>query len=98
LVRSFRIILAEAHIPYLGAGKGPRIHDLRHSYAVHRMMLWYEQGADLGAQLPILATYMGHVGLSSSQYYLRLTEDVLGGIVNRYQTRFGHLIKERRTE
>ncbi len=98
LVRSFRILLAEAHVPYLGAGKGPRIHDLRHSYAVHRMMLWYEEGADLGAQLPILATYMGHVGLSSSQYYLRLTEDVLGGIVNRYQTRFGHLIKERRTE
>ena len=98
LVHSFRKILAEATIPYLGVGKGPRIHDLRHTYAVHRMMLWYEQGADLSAKLPILATYMGHVGLSSSQYYLRLTEDVLGGVVNRYQTRFGHLIKERRTE
>ena len=48
-------------------------------------MLWYEQGADLGALLPLLATYLGHVGLSSSQYYLRLTEDLLGVVLDRYQ-------------
>jgi hypothetical protein len=41
---------------------------------------------------------MGHVGLSSSQYYLRLTEDVLEQVVNRYQSRFGHLIEERRAK
>ena len=62
------------------------------------MMLWYEQGADLGAKLPILATYLGHVGLASSQYYLRLTEDLVGVTLSHYQARFGHLIKERRTE
>ncbi len=95
---SVQKVLADAHIAKVSAGKGLRLHDLRHAYAVHRMVLWYEQGADLGAQLPILATYLGHVGLSSSQYYLRLTEDLLGGILNRYQARFGHLIKERRTE
>ncbi len=93
---SFRKILAEAKIPYLGAGKGPRLHDLRHSYAVHRMMLWYEQGADLGVKLPLLATYLGHAGLSSSQYYLRLTEDLLSGVLSRYEARFGALIDERR--
>lgn len=95
---SFQKVLAEADIPYRGTRKGLRLHDLRHAYAVHRMMLWYEQGADLGAQMPILATYMGHVGLSSSQYYLRLTEDVLEGVMNRYQSRFGRLIEERRAE
>lgn len=93
---SFQKILTIAQIPYLGAGKGPRLHDLRHTYAVHRMMLWYEQGADLGVKLPILATYLGHVGLSSSQYYLRLTEDLLSGVLGRYAARFGALIKERR--
>jgi integrase len=98
LWKSFQKVLAEANIPYVGTRKGLRLHDLRHAYAVHRMMTWYEQGADIGAQLPILATYMGHVGLSSSQYYLRLTEDVLEGVVNRYQNRFGHLIEERRAE
>lgn len=98
LWHSFQKVLAEADIPYEGKGKGPRLHDLRFSYAVHRMMLWYEQGADLSAQLPVLATYMGHVGLSSSQYYLRLTEDALGAVLNRYQARFGHLIAERREQ
>ncbi len=95
---SFRKVLAEAKIPYLGVGKGPRLHDLRHSYAVHRMMLWYEQGADLGVKLPILAIYLGHVGMSSSQYYLRLTEDLLSSVLSRYEVRFGKLIEERRTE
>jgi integrase/recombinase XerD len=93
---SFRMVLTEANIPYLGAGKGPRLHDLRHAYAIHRMMLWYEQGAVLGVKLPILATYLGHVSLLSSQYYLRLTEDLLAGVLNRYETRFGALIEERR--
>ncbi|MGD0232645.1 MAG: tyrosine-type recombinase/integrase [Syntrophorhabdales bacterium] len=94
---SFRKVLSEAGIPYEGKGKGPRLHDLRHSYAILRMMLWYKQGADLGALLPLLATYLGHVGLSSTQYYLRLTEDLLGVVLGRYQERFGHLIEERRT-
>ena len=94
---SFQKVLAGANIPYLGTGRGPRLHDLRHSYAVLRMLLWYEQGADLGAKLPLLATYLGHVGLSSSQYYLRLTEDLLSVILSRYEARFGHLIEERRT-
>jgi integrase len=94
---SLRKVLVEAGIPSEERGKRFRLHDLRHSYAILRMMLWYEQGADLGARLPLLATYLGHVGLSSSQYYLRLTEDLLGVVLNRYQARFGHLIEERRT-
>lgn len=94
---SFRKVLAEAAIPWLGPGKGPRLHDLRHSFAVHRMILWYEQGADLGTKLPLLATYLGHVSLSSSQHYIRLTEDLLGEVTRRYQSRFGHLITERRS-
>jgi integrase len=95
---SFRKVLANADIPYLGAGKGPRLHDLRHTYAVHRMLLWYERGADLNAKLPLLATYLGHVNLYSSQYYLRLTEDLLSEVTSRYQGRFGNLIEERRTQ
>ena len=98
LLYSFRKVLADANIPYLGTGKGPRLHDLRHSFAVHRMLLWYEQRADLGAKLPLLATYLGHVNLSSSQYYLRLTEDLLSEVTSHYQARFGNLIEERRTK
>jgi integrase len=59
-------------------------------------MLWYEQGADVGVKLPLLSTYLGHVGLASSQYYIRLTEDLLSGVLARYEARIGSLIEERR--
>src|SRR3954454_4792423 len=71
-----------------------RLHDLRHSFAVLRLLLWCEQNVDLGAKLPLLATYLGHVGLASSQRYLQLTRDLMGEITRRHQARFGHLIQE----
>jgi integrase len=86
---------ARAGIPYLGCGKGPRLHDLRHTFAVQRLLLWYEQGVDLTAHLPFLATYLGHVGLAGTQRYLRLTEDLVGEVTRRHAARFGHLITER---
>ena len=96
LRNSFHKVLTNSGIAYLGPGKGPRLHDLRHSYIILKMMLWYEQGADLSAMLPILSTYVGHVSLTSTQYYLRLTEDMLSGVLNSYEKRFGVLIQERR--
>lgn len=71
-----------------------RLHDLRHSFAVLRLLLWCEQNVDLGAKLPLLATYLGHVGLASSQRYLQLTQDLMGEITRRHQARFGYLIQE----
>ena len=71
-----------------------RLHDLRHSFAVLRLLLWCEQDVDLGAKLPLLATYLGHVGLASSQRYLQLTQDLMGEITRRHQARFGYLIQE----
>jgi hypothetical protein len=59
------------------------------------MLTWCEQEADLGTMLPILATYLGHVGLSSSQRYLQLTPDLLGEVIRRHERRFGHLIVDR---
>jgi len=71
-----------------------RLHDLRHSFAVLRLLLWCEQNVDLGAKLPLLATYLGHIGLASSQRYLQLTRDLTGEITRRHQARFGYLIQE----
>ena len=75
-------------------GNRIRLHDLRHSFAVLRLLLWCEQDVDLGAKLPLLATYLGHVDLASSQRYLQLTQDLMGEITRRHQARFGYLIKE----
>ena len=55
----------------------PRLHDLRHSCAVHRLVAWYRQGADVQKLLPRLATYLGHVDIKSTQHYLTMTPELL---------------------
>jgi integrase len=89
---SFREVLERTGISHEGPLKRPRLHDLRGTFAVHRLLLWYEQDADLDAKLPLLATYLGHVSLRSSQLYLQLTRDLLGEVVRRHAAHFGHLI------
>lgn len=49
---------------------GSTLHALRHTFAVHRLLKWYEEGADVNAKLPLLATYMGHVNYHHTQKYL----------------------------
>jgi integrase/recombinase XerD len=51
----------------------PRMHDLRHTFAVHRITSWYEQGVDLEKMLPALACYLGRVGLRSTERDFHLT-------------------------
>jgi len=56
------------------AGRVPRIHDLRHTFALQALLRWYRAGVDIQAKLPALATYMGHASVVSTQYYLGLLE------------------------
>jgi site-specific recombinase XerD len=51
-------------------GRAPRVHDLRFTFAVHALLRWYRAGVDVQARLPALATYLGHVSIVSTQYYL----------------------------
>ena len=53
-----------------GAGRVPRVHDLRFTFAVHALLRWYRAGVDVQARLPALSTYMGHSSLVSTQHYL----------------------------
>lgn len=62
--------------------------------ARHLLLSWYESGADLGAKLPLLATYLGHVGLATSQDYVHMTRDLVGEVVRRELNRFGDIITE----
>lgn len=91
---AFHQVLAGADIPRRRAGRAIRLHDLRHSFAVLRVLLWYRQQANLGVTLPALATYLGHVGIASSQRYLQLTEDLVAEITCRHDARFGHVITD----
>jgi len=76
--RAFRRMCSYAGVQREGgARRQPRLHDLRHSAAVHRLIAWYQNGADLQKLLPKLAIYLGHVNLSSTQRYLTLTPELL---------------------
>ena len=60
-----------------GARYQPRLHDMRHSFAVHRLTAWYQEGADVPKLLPQLATYLGHTQIAATQVYLTITPEVL---------------------
>jgi site-specific recombinase XerD len=55
----------------------PRIHDLRHTFTVHRLEAWYREGADVQLLLPRLSTYLGHKDVAETQCYLSMTPDLL---------------------
>lgn len=57
-------------------GRLPRVHDLRHTYAVHALARWYRAGADVQAKLPALAIAMGHVSIASTAYYLAFLDPI----------------------
>jgi integrase len=66
--------------------RGPRIHDLRHTFVVHRMLAWYRQGINPQARLPYLSTYLGHRDLHSTLVYLTITQELLGLANERFRT------------
>jgi site-specific recombinase XerD len=68
-----------------GASYQPRLHDLRHSFAVHRLISWYRQGADVQALLPQLSVYLGHTHLASTQVYLTITPELLAEANARFE-------------
>lgn len=67
-----------------GELRPPRMHDLRHTAAVHRVIAWYRSGQDVQRLLPQLATYLGHVEISSTQRYLQMTPELLQEASRRF--------------
>lgn len=63
----------------------PRLHDLRHTATVHRVVHWYRTGQDVQRLLPQLATYLGHVGIASTQRYLNMTPELLQAASIRFE-------------
>jgi site-specific recombinase XerD len=63
----------------------PRLHDLRHAFAVHRLVSWYRQGADVQRLLPQLATYLGHLHIAATQRYLTMTPELLREAGQRFE-------------
>ena len=67
-----------------GEPRPPRLHDLRHTAAVHRVLAWYRAGKDVQHLLPRLATYLGHRDIRSTQRYLQMTPELLQEASRRF--------------
>jgi len=90
----YRKALRLAGISHGGRGKGPRLHDLRHTFAVRILNKWVREGRNLTTALPYLAIYMGHEGLKASQHYLRLTAVMFPELIQTVEKEYGWVIPE----
>lgn len=89
----FRKCLFDAGIPHRGRGKGPRLHDLRHSFAIHILNKWSSEGKDIYTCLPILRTALGHDRITTTEKYLRLVPEAYMEVTEPFNDRF-HTITE----
>lgn len=80
-----RDFLLQAGIPYLGDGKGPRIHDWRHSMAIYSFKQLTDSGLDMYVALPILSTYLGHKTIHATEHYVRLTVQLFPYIEEKFK-------------
>lgn len=92
--RRFREILWESGIPHGGRGAGPRLHDLRHTFAVHTLKRAVDRRTDVNCALPILSTYLGHASIEATSQYVRLTAEVFPEIRATLDQTCGHVIPE----
>ncbi|GAE93800.1 mobile element protein [Gracilibacillus boraciitolerans JCM 21714] len=92
IYKLFREILWKAGISH--SGKGPRIHDIRHTFAVHCLKKWVLNEEDITNLLPYLSAFLGHVDLRGTQHYLRLTADLYPKIIESVEQNFSILIPE----
>ncbi len=92
--KMFRKLLWEAKISHGGKGKGPRLHDFRHTFCVHSLAKQISEGVDLYVSLPILSTYMGHTSIKATQRYVRLTSEAYPELIKKTSQTCGYVIPE----
>ena len=75
--RSGCVVASDSH--------GPRLHDFRHRFAVETLVQWYRSGQDVERRLPILSTYLGHVHVADTYWYLTACPELMGLAVKRFE-------------
>jgi integrase len=83
IYRWFRKVIWTAGISHGGRGNGPRVHDFRHTFSVYSLKAMTDKGMDVYCALPLLSTYLGHASVSATGQYVRLTQDMFPGIIER---------------
>jgi integrase/recombinase XerD len=84
----FRELSRRIGLRAAGASRGPRIHDLRHRFAVSTLLRWYRTGKDVAPLLPVLSTYLGHVFITGTYWYLTCTPELMEAAGRRLEKRW----------
>ena len=69
-----------------GAHQAPRIHDLRHTFVVRRILLWQAQGVDIDQAMLSLSTYVGHAKVTNTYWYLSAVPELMALAAGRFES------------
>lgn len=92
--KNYRKLLWKAGISHGGKGKGPRLHDFRHTFCVHTLAMQVKEKIDLYTALPILSTYLGHSSVGATQRYVRLTVEAYPELIEKVSKTCAFVIPE----
>jgi integrase/recombinase XerD len=88
----FADLLASAGIRKLSSGRRPRLHDFRHRFAVQTLIDWYRTGQDVEQRLPTLSTFLGHVSVGDTYWYLTEYPGLMNRAVQMLNERWGNTL------
>ena len=88
-----RRVIQQAGLRKTSGRGGPRVHDLRRTFVVHRMTQWYRQGINPQGHLPYLAAYLGHRDIHSTLVYLTITQELLQRANERFRAMESEVLK-----
>lgn len=91
IYKVFRNLLEQAGIPFKGNHYGPRLHDLRHTFAVRSLKQMVDNGMDIYCTLPILSTYLGHQSLEATNHYVRICTEMYPDLIHSMEGVFNNV-------
>lgn len=86
--RTFYRLSRQTGLRGAAASHGPRIHDLRHRFATQTLINWYRSGVDAERRISVLSTYLGHVHVADTYWYLTACPELMGYAVKRLERRW----------
>jgi len=87
--RTFYTLSRATGLCAVGSSKGPRLHDFRHRFAVQTLIRWYQTSKEPGREMPLLSTYLGHVCISGTYWYLSANPELMAQAMARLERRWG---------
>lgn len=86
--RAFYAVSRQIGLRGLHDSRGPRLHDLRHRFATHTLIRWYQSDQDPERQLPLLSAFLGHTHVADTQWYLESAPELMREAMRRLEQRW----------